>query len=113
MTLSLTGAHILAFVGNTNPAQADSDWADAVAAAVLSGVTSRLNGAVIASPSGAEDEINVAMTLAGAEAYKRKEATFAQAGYADLEGNAIKVTRDYLAGMAPLIDRYSNGPGIG
>lgn len=111
--LSLTGAHILAFVGNTKPSQADTDWADAVAKAILSGVVTRLNGAEIASPSGAEDEINVAMTLAAAEAYKRKEATFGLTGYGDMEGNAIRVARDYLNGVYPLVDRYGNGPGIG
>jgi hypothetical protein len=79
----------------------------------VSGLTTRLNGAVIESPSGAEDELNVALLLAGAEGYKRREATFGLTGFADLEGNAIRVARDYLAGMQPLVDRYGNGPGIG
>lgn len=113
MALTLTGADILSFVGVTAPNAEQSAWADACAAAVLSGITEKLNGAVIASPSPAEDELNVAARLAGAEAFKRREATFGLTGYADLEGNAIRVARDYLAGVAPLIERYGAGPGIG
>lgn len=112
MALNLTGTQILAFVGKTVPTQQDTDWADMVAAAILSGVTTRLNGAVILDLSPAESELNVAMLLAGAEGFKRKEATFGLTGYADLEGNAIRVARDYLEGMKPLIDRYGTGPGI-
>jgi hypothetical protein len=111
--LTLTGAHVITFVGVKNPTQDQIDWADAVAKAVLSGANVRLNGAIIASPSEAEDELNVAILLAAAEAYKRREATFGLTGYSDLEGNAIRVARDYLNGVAPLIDRYGNGPGIG
>lgn len=105
----VTGAQILSFVGVTTPAAADTQWADAVAAAVDSGITVRLNGATVTDDS----ELTAAALLAGAEAYKRREATFGLTGYADLEGNAIRVARDYLAGIAPMIDRYSNGPGIG
>jgi hypothetical protein len=58
-------------------------------------------------------ELDVAAMLAGAEAYKRKEATWGLTGYADLEGNAIRVAKDYLEGIKPIADRYGNGPGIG
>jgi len=111
--LGVTGAQILTFVGNKTPATGDSEWADAIAKAITSGLTVRLNGAVIVDPSPAEDELNVALLLAGAEGYKRREATFGLTGYADLEGSAIRVAKDYLEGMRPLIDRYSAGPGIG
>jgi hypothetical protein len=112
MALTLTGTQILAFVGKSAPTTADTEWADMVAAAILSGLTTRLNGAVILDASPAESELNVAMLLAGAEGFKRKEATFGLTGYADMEGNAIRVARDYLSGMQPLIDRYGAGPGI-
>jgi len=111
--LGVTGAQILTFVGKTSPATEDTEWADAVAKAITSGLNVRLNGAVIVDPSPAEDELNVALLLAGAEGYKRREATFGLTGYADLEGSAIRVAKDYLEGMRPLIDRYSAGPGIG
>ncbi len=109
----VTGAQVLLLVGVKNPDEVETAWANAVARAVVSGINHRLNGAIIPSPSSAEDELLVAAGLAAAEAYKRREATFGLTGYADLEGNAIRVARDYLAGVYPLIDRYSNGPGIG
>jgi len=84
-----------------------------VAAALVSGLTVRLNGAIIVDGSMAEDELDVALLIAGAEAYKRQEATFGLTGYADLEGNAIRVAKDYLDSIRPIIDRYSAGPGIG
>ena len=112
--LGVTGAQILSFVGNgTAPKPEDIAWADAVANAVTQGLLVRLNGAVLALPSAGEDELNVALLLAGAEGYKRREATFGSSGYADLEGNANRLTRDYLEAIKPLIDRYSAGPGIG
>lgn len=110
---SLTAQQILAFVGNNTPDEIESAWAEYCAKALVSGLTYRLNGAVIAEGSGAEDELNVALLIGGGEAYKRREATFGLTGYADLEGNAIRVARDYLDGVRPLIDRYGNGPGIG
>lgn len=109
---ALTGEQILVFVGNKAPTPSDTEWADAVAKALVSAVTVKLNGAVIDSPSGAEDELNVALLIGGAEGYKRREATFGLTGYADLEGSAIRVARDYLDGVKPLIQRYSI-PGIG
>lgn len=110
----LTGAQVLAFVGNTTaqPGDEDTVWADKVAKALVSGLTYRLNGATIAAASGAEDELNVALLIGGAEAYKRREAAFGSAGYADLDGNAIKFARDYLDSVRPLINRYSAGPGM-
>jgi hypothetical protein len=107
----LTGAEILAFVGNQTPSQFDIDWADIVAAAINSGIATRLNGAVYVEPSLAFYELKAAAMIAGAEGYKRREATFGLTGYGDLEGNAIRVAKDYLEGVKNIIDRYSAGPG--
>lgn len=106
-----TGADILAFVGVTSPGAPETAWANACAKAVEEGITERLNGATLSDPM--PGEIETAAMLAGAEAYKRREATFGTAGYADLEGNARAVTRDYLEGIKPIADRHGNGPGIG
>jgi hypothetical protein len=110
---AVTGSQILAFVGVTTPTPDQTAWANMVANALVSGVTVRLNGAIIEDGSAGEDELDVALLIAGAEAYKRQEATFGLTGYADLEGSAIRVARDYLDSVKPLIDRYSAGPGIG
>ena len=107
-----TSAEVLAFVGVVSPSPAETEWAEAVTKAVNSGIDGRLNGIILTDPSPALDEIKVAARIAGAEAFKRREATFGLTGYADLEGNAIRIAKDYLSGVTPLIDRYSAGPGI-
>ena len=108
----VTGAEVLTHVGNPAPGPGeDADWADAVAAAVESAITARLNGAVIVDPSPAFDELHVAAILAAAEAYKRKEAAFGLTGFADMQGAAIRVARDYLDGVYPIVNRYRNVAG--
>jgi hypothetical protein len=108
----VTGADILGYVGVVTPSPAETEWSDAVAAAVNAAIDTRLNGAILFDPSSALDEVKVAARIAGAEAFKRREATWGLTGYSDLEGNAIRVAKDYLAGVAPMIDRHSAGPGI-
>lgn len=109
----VTGAQVLAFAGITSPSEAETEWADACAAAVNAAIVSRLNGAVIADPSEARDELTVAARLAASEAFKRKEATFGLTGFSDLQGAAIRVARDYMDGVKPLVDRYRIVGGIG
>jgi len=100
------GAAVLAFVGATAPSTDETAWADAVAAAVESAITERLNGATIADPSPARSELEVAATIAAAEAYKRKEAIFGVTGYSDIQGTAIRVARDYMDSVYPIVNRY-------
>jgi hypothetical protein len=109
----VTGAEVLTFVGASAPSADEEAWADACAAAVESAITERLGGAVIADPSGALDELKVAARIAAAEAYKRKEAIFGVTGFADLQGNAVRVARDYMDGVRPIVDRYRIYTGIG
>ena len=104
------GPQILAFVGVANPSPAETEWSDLVALAVNNGIDNKLNGVFI-DPL-LLSELEVAARIAGAEAFKRREATFGLTGYADLEGSAIRVARDYLSGVGPLIERYNAGPGI-
>lgn len=103
----VTAAQVLAFVGiEGTPSDAETEWATACAAAVESAIVERLGGAEIADPSAALDELSVAARFAAGEAYKRKEATFGVTGYADLQGAAIRVARDYMDGVYPLVNRY-------
>jgi hypothetical protein len=108
----VTAADVIAYVGVKTPSQAETDWAETVAAAVESGVNVRLNGAVIVDPSPAMDELHLVAVYAAGEAYKRKEVPFGGSGFADTQ-SANELARDYLASVAPQIDRYGNGPGIG
>lgn len=106
-----TGAEVLAFVGIDAPTAGETTWADAIAAAVSQGIDQRLNGGTV--PPESEAEVRVAATLAGAEGFRRRSAPFGVTGYSDLAGVAIRVARDYLEGVKPLVDRWSRGPGIG
>lgn len=106
-----TAAQVLAYVGVKTPDELEAAWAEACAAAVNDGVTVRLNGAPTTLPL--PSELTLAATMAGGEAYKRREAPFGITGFSDLQGEAIRIARDYLEGIKPTIDRYSNGPGIG
>ena len=111
----VTGAEVLVHSGAySDPAAAtpaDTEWADLCAAAVSSGMDRRLDGAVWPAPpiepAEAPAELLLAARQAGVEAYKRREATFGLTGYVDLQGAAIRIARDYLESIAPLIDRYA------
>jgi len=113
MPVYVTGPEITTFVGADAPDANEIAWAVACASAVQAAIESRLNGAVIVDPSLPFDELRVAARLAGAESFKRKEATFGLTGFADLQGAAIRVARDYVEGIRPLIDRYRIVGGIG
>lgn len=106
----ITGAAILDALGVATPGTQDSAWADACAAAVNAGIDQRLAGVPMVDPPlpvDAYPELTWAATIAGAEAYKRREAVYGLTGYVDLEGAAIRVARDYLEGIAPIIARYA------
>jgi hypothetical protein len=105
-----TGAAILSIVGVTAPADSETTaWAAACAAAVNAGIDHRMAGVPVIDPPdpAAYPELTYAAGIAGAEAYKRREAIYGLTGYVDLEGAAIRVARDYLAGVEPLIARYA------
>jgi hypothetical protein len=102
----VTGAAILAQVGNVAPSVGDADWADACASAVSAGLDMRLFGTVV-DPLALPAELTWAALMAGVEAYKRREATFGLTGYVDLQGAAIRVARDYLESIGPIIARYA------
>lgn len=109
----VSAAAILTAVGIAVPADAESTaWAEACAAAVNAGIDRRMTGVLAVNPPGEPDpadypELTYAATIAGAEAYKRREAVYGLTGYVDLEGAAIRVARDYLEGIAPIIARYA------
>lgn len=105
-----SGQEILDYVGVKTPSPIEAGWADACAAAVNDGIEVRLNGAALVAPL--PSELQTVATMAGGEAYKRREAPFGVTSFSDVEG-AVRLARDYLEGVKPQIDRYGNGPGIG
>jgi len=100
---------ILSAVGIAAPDADASAWAAACAAAVNAGIDRRMTGVPVIEPADPAQfpELTYAATIAGAEAYKRREAVYGLTGYVDLEGAAVRVARDYLAGVEPLIARYA------
>ncbi len=107
----VTGEEVLAFGGIDSPKPGEVTWSQAVASAVSIAIDRRLNGGTV--PPESEGEVRAAALLAASEAFRRSSAPFGVTGYADLQGVAIRVARDYLEGVKPLVDRWSNGPGIG
>lgn len=112
MTSWVSGEQILAHAGVTGtPSPADVEWSDACAAAVSAGIDARLVGSVWVDPPVEPPvlpaELIVAARGAGVEAYKRREAVFGITGYVDLAGAAVRVSRDYIAAIEPIIARYA------
>jgi hypothetical protein len=119
MTAWVTGDEILvasgAYTDPSTATPADSEWAALVADAVSGGFDSRLLGAwgvdvdgvPLPAPAPLPAELVAHARIAGVELYKRREATFGLTGYVDLQGAAIRLARDYLEGVAPIIARYA------
>lgn len=97
---------ILERAGNGSPSAEDSEWAELCADAVNAGLDKRLEGAIYIAPP-LPAELVWCATMAGVEAFKRREAVFGLTGYVDLQGAAIRVARDYLEAQAPIIARYA------
>jgi hypothetical protein len=89
----------------------DTEWAEACADAVNAGFDKRLEGTDYVIPGPLPAELIFAAQTAGVEAYKRREAVFGITGYVDLQGAAIRVSRDYLDAVEPILARYAS-PGI-
>ena len=104
-----TAAVILARSGaSSSPSPDDQEFAELCAGAVNAAIDSVL---VDATVTGAEPELLWVASMAGVEAYKRREAVFGITGYVDLQGAAIRVARDYVEAQRPILARYAT-PGI-
>jgi hypothetical protein len=118
MTEWTTAAVILARSGaSSSPSPDDAEFAELCAAAVNEGIDHVLEGSVyvnplVEPPPPLPSEVVWLASMAGVEAYKRREAVFGITGYVDLQGAAIRVARDYLEAQRPILARYAT-PGIG
>ena len=112
MTDWITAETILERAGNRSPSAEDTTWAELCAGAVNAGIDKRLEGTAwvnpLIYPAELPPELTWCASVAGVEAYKRREATFGLTGYMDLQGAAIRVARDYLEAQAPIIARYAS-----
>jgi hypothetical protein len=106
-----TAAVILARSGApSSPSPDDEEFAELCAGAVNAAIDSVLADALAVNPPlvvGTEPEILWLASMAGIEAYKRREAVFGITGYVDLQGAAIRVARDYIEAQRPILARYA------
>lgn len=104
-----TAAVILARSGAPDsPSPDDQEFAELCAGAVNAAIDSVLADALIVNPLlTSEPELEWLASMAGVEAYKRREAVFGITGYVDLAGAAIRVARDYIEAQRPILARYA------
>jgi hypothetical protein len=109
----VTAAAILTRSGaSSSPSADDTAFAELCAGAVNAGIDDRLADVIAdGSVTGTEPELLWLASLAGIEAFKRREAVYGITGFVDLQGAAIRVARDYLEAARPILNRYAT-PGI-
>lgn len=105
----VTGDDILGAAGVASPSESEEAWATVCASAVSAGFDHYL------ADAGVDDEypppeVVAQAQLSGLALYKRREAPFGVLEYADLQGEAIRLSADVLAGAFPVLRRYA---GIG
>lgn len=113
MTEWVTAAVILTRSGApASPSPDDEEFAELCAGAVNAAIDHVLEGStwvnpLIEPPPPLPPEVVWLASMAGIEAYKRREAVFGITGYVDLQGAAIRVARDYIEAQRPILARYA------
>lgn len=111
-----SGDAITDALGIASPDELATAWAAACAAAVSAAIDTLLaddHELAGIDPDGEEwAEITRAATVAGVYAYKQRDAPLGVSTFSDLEGAAIRLARDYIDAIRPILDRYAR-PGIG
>jgi hypothetical protein len=107
-----TAAVILTRSGaSSSPSPDDLEFAELCASAVNAAIDHVLEGSVWVSlpidPPELPPEVVWLASMAGIEAFKRREAVFGITGYVDLSGAAIRVARDYIEAQRPILARYA------
>lgn len=100
----ISAADGLVFVRVVNPTQGEQDWAISLAAAINGGIGAYL-GDVAIGPTG-QDEIEAAALRAFGYAWKYREAPFGEAQWLDEQGGAIRLAKDWLDPIKPILNRY-------
>ena len=100
---------LLAAVG-VDPGSASDDnrtWAELTSAGINTGMLRSLDRTVD-DPIlvTGEADLKLAAFAAGRNAYKRRETAFDTAGYADLDGAVVRVARDAIQTVEPMLDRW-------
>jgi len=102
--MQLTTASGLAFVRVTNPSQGESDWASMLSVAINTAISAYLGDVALASPAWAE--IDAAAHRAFGYAWKYREAPFGEAQWLDEQGGAVRLARDWIEPIKPILNRW-------
>jgi hypothetical protein len=100
----LTPASGLAFVRITSPNQGEQDWALMLSNAINGAIAAYL-GDVALGPT-AQDEIYAAAHRAFGYAWKYREAPFGEAQWLDEQGGAVRLARDWIEPIKPILNRW-------
>jgi hypothetical protein len=108
----VTGTEVLDTAGVPSAGRdpATLTWADQVAGAIIAAVTRYMGAEPVPADPG-YPEIQPAALLAALELYKRREAPYGVTGWADPMGQAIRLARDYIQPIQPILARWRpSGP---
>lgn len=102
VTEIITAAELAAHVGG-DPAD---PWITTSAAAANGAVLTYLGRAFDDATAPVPPEVEAATMTAAADIYHRKQAPLGISSALDLAGMPLRVTRDWIAGVMPQLDRY-------
>lgn len=99
----VTSTSGLAFVRIPSPSEGEQAWADMLAVAINSGIAHYINTPVTFT---GKLEVRAAAHRAFGYAWKYREAPFGEAQALNEEGLSIRLAKDWLDQIKPVLDRY-------
>jgi hypothetical protein len=101
----VTPAQGLGFVRIVTPTQGETDWANTLAPAINSAIDEYLGaGFEVSYPP--QIEISAAALRSFGYAWKYREAPFGEAQWLDEQGGSVKLARDWIDPIKPILARY-------
>jgi len=107
---ALTPTTGLAFVRISSPNQGEQDWADMLAPAINSAVVAYLGDVIL--DVDAQVEVDAASHRAFGYGWKYREAPFGEAQWLDEQGGAVRLARDWIEPIKPILDRWRDPTGM-
>ena len=106
----VTPASGLNFVRITTPNPGESDWADMLAPAINAAIWKYLGNWVRTDI--ADAEIRAAAHRAFGYGWKYREAPFGEAQWLDEQGGAVRLAKDWIDPIKPILDRWRDATGM-
>ena len=108
----VTGGAILTHVRKEGATGDEEDWADACAAAIEGVIDEFLDGGALTPTSSQEAELIVAALQDGAACYIGRTAPHGIMSIS-AEGDIVRLGRNLIRELDPILQRIQGGPGIG